>query len=111
MMNLPAQLINEVRQGRVVIVFGAGASVGATDRHGQPPPLGDKLRDRLADRFLGGKLKHETLDYVSDLASSEASPAQVQDFIAEQFRDLKPASFHHLIPTFHWRGLATTNYD
>jgi Flp pilus assembly protein TadD/cold shock CspA family protein len=48
---------------------------------------------------------------VAELAISETDLIEVQEFVAEQFRDLQPADFHHILPTFKWRGIATTNYD
>lgn len=110
-MDIPEPLINDVRSGRVVLILGAGASIGATDKKGQPPLLGDRLRDLIADRFLGGKYKNDPLEFVAELASSETSIADVQNFIADQFRDLRPAPFHTILTTFRWRGIATTNYD
>lgn len=110
-MNLPDALIEEARQGRVVLLLGAGASFGARDSRDTPSPSSSRLRDALADRFLGGQYKDASLAWVADLAISETNLATVQDFIADLLRDLKPAPFHHLLASFKWRGIATTNYD
>ena len=48
---------------------------------------------------------------MSEYAISESSLVHVQDFIRSLFESLEPASFHQLLPTFRWHGLATTNYD
>ena len=110
-MDLTSDLISQVRQGRAVLFLGAGASRKAKAPNGKEPPLGDELRDRIAERFLTDKYTSEVLTWVAELAISASSLFQVQDFIADQFLDLTPADFHHLIPTFRWRGIATTNYD
>ncbi len=110
-MNLPDALIEEARQGRVVLLLGAGASLGAMDSKSRASPSSSGLRDALADRFLGGQYKDASLAWVADLAISETDLVTVQDFIADLLRDLKPAPFHHLLPSFRWRGIATTNYD
>src|SRR5437667_11367242 len=110
-MDLPTDLIHQVRQGRAVLFLGAGAARKAKDRNGKEPPLGYELRDSIAERFLTDKYTSEALTWVAELAISASSLFQVQDFIADQFRDLTPADFHRLIPTFRWRGIATTNYD
>jgi hypothetical protein len=110
-MDIPDSLMNDVRSGRVVLILGAGASLGATDKNGQPPPLGNKLRDLISDRFLGGKHKNDPLEFVAELTSSEKSIADVQNLIADPSRDLRPALFHKILTTFRWRGIATTNYD
>jgi len=110
-MDIPPNLINQVRQGRAVLFLGAGASLGARTHDNSEPPLGDELRTRIAKKFLSGDYSSESLAWVSELAISATDLFTVQDFIADQFRDLKPANYHLLIPTFRWRGIATTNYD
>ncbi len=111
MLEIPHALIEEVQRGRVVLVLGAGASIGAIDDKGQGPPNGIVLRDLLSDRFLGGAYKSESLSWVAELAINETSLVVVQEFIADLLRHLRPAPFHKVIPTFRWRGIATTNYD
>lgn len=110
-MQIPPYLVEEIAEGRVVLCLGAGASVGARKPDGTAPPTGDELRDLLAESFLGGAFKTENLSYVADLAASESSLFAVQDFVADRFRDLQPAAFHALIPSFRWRAIVTTNYD
>lgn len=111
MLDVPAALIEEIRRGRVVLLLGAGASLGSKNNKGQSPPTGNQLRDALADRFLAGNYKDSPLAWVAELAISETDLARVQDFIAELFSSMQPASFHQSLTTFKWRGIATTNYD
>jgi hypothetical protein len=111
MLTVPAALTEETRRGRVVLLLGAGASLGAKNNKGQSPPTGNHLRDALADRFLAGNYKDSPLAWVAELAISETDLARVQDFIAELFSDMQPAPFHQSLTTFKWRGIATTNYD
>jgi tetratricopeptide (TPR) repeat protein len=110
-MNIPEALVEDARQGRIVLLLGAGASRGAKNAEGLEAPTSVQLRDFLADRFLGGKYKDHPLAFVAELSISETSLPAVQDFIASLLRDLKPAPFHLLIPTFRWRAIVTTNYD
>lgn len=109
--SLPDPLVEEARRGRLVLLLGAGASVGAVAPNGSKPLSGEALRDALSDRFLNGRSKASSLAWVAELAISEFDLGTVQDFIADLFRDLEPASFHKKLPTFRWRGIATTNYD
>ena len=95
----------------MVLVLGAGASIGAQTSNGEPPIIGLGLRDTLSQHFLGGDFGEEQLQWVAELAISATDLGRVQDFIANQFVDFEPAEFHRLLPTFKWRGLATTNYD
>ena len=99
-MELPRALVEEVRSGRVVLVMGAGASVGALTSEGKPAPSGPALARLLADRFLGGEHNRDPLPNVSELAISEGGLGAVQEFIRSKFQDLQPASFHMLLPTF-----------
>ena len=110
-MELPYSLIEQVRERRVVLFLGAGATIGATKPDGKPVPLGNALRDALSIKFLGGQHQDGNLAWVAELSESATDLFTVQDFIADTLRDLQPAAFHALIPTFPWRGLATTNYD
>jgi hypothetical protein len=110
-LKLPDALIEEARRGRIVLLLGAGASYGARAPDGRRPLSGNELRDALSDRFLGGKAKDSSLAWVAELAISETDLGTVQDFIADILGDLQPAPFHAKLPTFRWRGIATTNYD
>lgn len=110
-MHLPEPLVSEVTSGRVVLFLGAGASFGANTSTGGSPPLGTGVRDALSTEFLGGEYAGDSLAWVSELSISSTNLSRVQDFVAGLFADLEPADFHRLLPSFKWRGLATTNYD
>lgn len=110
-MNIPPELVVAMNNGQVVLLLGAGASIGATNPDGSNPPLGEELRDLIAARYLDGDYSKENLGWVAELAISRSNLYDVQDFIADHFRELIPASFHGLLPEFKWRGIATTNFD
>lgn len=110
-MELPDIILESIRSKRVVLFLGAGASIGAVRADGSPIPLGNNLRDLLSNQFLDGKYSDGDLAWVAQLAESATDLFTVQDFVAQQFQELKPANFHKLIPSFLWRGIATTNYD
>lgn len=111
MSGLPAVLVNQVREGHVVLVLGAGASLGATRPDGRPLPRTDELSQLIAERFLDGQTHGSDLAWTAELAISATSLDAVQDFIADQFSDPTPTEHQMLVPTFRWRGIATTNYD
>ena len=110
-MELPHVLISEIERGNVILLLGAGASIGAKRENGSDLPAGNQLKEMISEEFLGGRHRHSTLDEVSELAASESNQAKVQGFIAKIFKGAQPASFHRLLPTFRWRALVTTNYD
>ena len=111
MTEIPAGLIDLVRQGQVVLVLGAGASYGAEGPDGFRAPSGAELADLISDKFLGGHYKDRDLSLIAELAISERDSSTVQQFIVDLLHPLEPADFHKLIPTFRWHGIATTNYD
>jgi hypothetical protein len=49
---LPPALITAVQEQRAILFLGAGASRDAIHPKGEPVPLGDKLRDKISDKFL-----------------------------------------------------------
>jgi hypothetical protein len=110
-MEIPPYLEEQVSSGKVVLILGAGASYRALDSNGKTAPSSNDLRDLLADRFLGGKLKSRSLSQVAEYAIGESDISTVQDYIRSLFDPLQPTEAHKLLPTFRWWGLATTNYD
>jgi hypothetical protein len=110
-MQLDQHFIKQVQDGNVVLFLGAGASFGAAMKDGVGPPLGDNLRDLIVEQYLEESYKKDSLSWVADLAIEKAGLGEVQEFVARQYRGLLPATHHMLLPTFRWRGIATTNYD
>ncbi len=56
-MDIPPFLETQIREGKVVLALGSGASYDAKDKNGKRPPMGNGLRDLLCDKFLGGNYK------------------------------------------------------
>ena len=110
-LNLPPGLITDAKSGRIMLFLGAGASVGARDPQGRGPLLGNELRDLLVSEYLTPDLATRSLASVAELAISERSLPEVQDFVASRFKELEPAEFHLALTTFKWRAIVTTNYD
>jgi len=109
--DIPSVLQTQVREGKAVLLLGAGASLEATDAKGNHPPSGRELAKLLSDRFLGGKFRDSPLNQVGEYAISESSLIAVQDFIRETLEPFQPTVAHFSLTGFHWAGLATTNYD
>ena len=110
-MKIPPALAEQVRQGNAMLFLGAGASLGATSPEGKEIPNTKELTISLSNKFLGGEDADQPLSVVAELAISETDLTSVQQHIYELFRDVAPTSHHHLIPTFRWSAIATTNYD
>ena len=111
MLQIPDALVTNIREGKAVLVLGAGASFGAQGPGGAIPPSGRDLGVLLSERFLGGKFRNESLSVVAEYAVSETSLREVQEYIRSIFTPIEPALFHCLVARFRWHGLATTNFD
>ncbi|WP_112312952.1 P-loop NTPase [Pseudogemmobacter bohemicus] len=111
-LNLPHVLSEAVKEGRAVIVFGAGASMECRSSDGGRPPSADELRDHLASKFLGTNNEKRDLATVAEMAiNAGTGEPQVFDEVARQFKDFATSKAHERLADFRWRGLATTNYD
>jgi len=110
-MELPHTLVQDIRDGNVVLVLGAGASMEAKDDSGRHPPSGGQLARLIASEFLGEGYDKHQLNEIAELAISEKSLPAVQDFIVKQLEGIPPSDAHQILSTFRWRGIATTNYD
>ena len=109
--DLSPWLVEKIQNGETILFLGAGASIGAVGTNGKSALSANELRDKIADKFLGGEEKDKPLVRVADYAKNEAGLKNVQSFIRSLFQPLNPAEFHNLIPSFRWHALVTTNYD
>lgn len=110
-MDIPSDLLNQARDGRVVLFLGAGASSNAVTQSGHRCPTTKELGHLLSDKFLGGYMRDDQLGQIAEYAISETDVGRVQQFIRDMFLPLRPTSAHLLLPKLMWHGLATTNYD
>ncbi len=110
-LSLPPGLIEAVRNKRVVLFLGAGASMEARGPKGEKPPSAAALRDDIATHFLGRPLPDHDLMSVADMAIETAGQSVVFERIKNSLDPLLPSAAHKLLPSFRWRAIATTNYD
>ncbi len=110
-MDIPSDLLNQVKEGRVVLLLGAGASLGSKTKDGRRCPSTPELGQLLSDTFLGGYLRDGQLSQIAEFAISETDLGRVQSLVRDKFQNLQPTEGHKLLPKFIWHGLATTNYD
>jgi len=109
--DIPSDLLNQVRDGRVVLLLGAGASIGSQTKDGHRCVSTAELGRLLSDTLLGGYLRDGQLSQIAEYAISETDLGRVQSLIRDTFQGLQPTQAHKLLPKFVWHGLATTNYD
>ena len=108
---LPAGLVQAVQNKRVVIFLGAGASSEARGPNNSRPPNSTALRDHLARHFFGDPLDGYDLMSVASMAIQQAGQGVVFEQVRALLEQFRPSSAHLLLPRFHWRAIATTNYD
>jgi len=111
MKEIPKILIDNIRSRNVVLFLGAGFAYNAKHPENKKAPLGNKLKDIIADKFLDGKYKDSSLTYVSDLAISETNLFDVQNLIYDIFEKFYPNDNHVTYTKFPWKAIFTTNYD
>lgn len=113
-MDIPDYLIQQIRDGKVVLFLGAGASIGSMPKNNgtlKRIPDARILTDLISDKFLGGEDKDRSLSVVADYAIDESDLITVQTYIRDVLLDFQPADFHKKIPEFKWAAVVTTNYD
>lgn len=105
----------------IILFFGAGASMGASNTKGEKLPSAYELRNQIWSRFILTPQERETYDYsnlalmslehVSTLAEIKSTRYQLEKFVAEKFHLQKPLWQHVMIPFLNPQSIFTTNYD
>ena len=112
MTEIPPLLIENIKNKNAVLFLGSGFCYNATNsKNSSQPPTGNQLATLISDEFLNGEFKDSPLTYVSDIAISESSLFEVQNFISEQFEPYEPSKEHLLYSDLPWKAIFTTNYD
>ena len=102
----------------LVVLLGAGASVGATASD-EKLPTAVELRDDLWRRFMlppnadfdFGNLGAMTLDQAAAFAETKVGRAPVTEFVAARFRTERTLWQHAVLRYLNPNSLFTTNYD
>ncbi len=110
-LELPPGLVQAVQNKRVVMFLGAGASMEARGPNNSRPPSGTALRENLAQKFFGAPMADYDLMSVADMAISIHGQGVVFEHIRALIDPFLPSAAHLMLPRFHWREIATTNYD
>ena len=111
MTEIPPILIEHIKNKNIVLFLGSGFAFNAKHPTGKNPPLGNELANMIADKFLGGSFKNDSLTFISDLAISESNLFDVQKFIFDIFEPFSPNESHLIYPKLPWKAIFTTNYD
>jgi hypothetical protein len=109
--SIPKYLLDEIRDGKVILFLGSGFSFGAKHPEGKTAPIGQGLADLMAEKFLGDTFKGHSLMHVSQISISESDIFNVQKYVYDLFAPFEPATYHQMLSTFKWKSIYTTNYD
>ena len=109
--DLPPGLVVAVQNQRVVMFLGAGASLEARGPNNAKPPSAGDLRTALARHFFDDPLDNYDLMSVASMAIQQAGQGAVFERVRALLEPFNPSPAHQLLPRFHWRQIATTNYD
>jgi SIR2-like domain len=109
---IPFLLGEAVKNGRAILFLGAGASKECKNKAGETPPNSDQLRDILSQKYFGKLMPKRNVMTVAEMAiENGAGRNLVFQTIAEAFAGFETSEAHKLVSDFHWRTIATTNYD
>ncbi|MBA5806184.1 SIR2 family NAD-dependent protein deacylase [Rhizobium changzhiense] len=110
--DLPFSLTDAVRNGRVILFLGSGASKECKDEKGLTPPDGDQLRESIAKKFFGKPMANRSLMSVADMAIGSAGGSSIVfEHVNNVFQPFSTSEAHRALADFNWRTIATTNYD
>jgi tetratricopeptide (TPR) repeat protein len=106
-MTVPAELVDRINQGNVVLFLGAGATRDAGG------PVGSDLAQLLGAKFGRPDIPTDNLLLFADVLTSlpEVDREDVDAAIIQSLSDLTPSRAHYALPRFWWRAIFTTNYD
>jgi len=111
MLEIPKSLLEQIKEGNVVLFLGSGATVGAKHPLFEKAPIGRALAALIVDKYFDQTYSGSDLQYISELAMSETNWFEVQSFIKDIFEPFEPGEHHLKIPLFSWKAVFTTNYD
>jgi tetratricopeptide (TPR) repeat protein len=102
-----AEILQKLKDGRVVLFLGAGCSLNAGG------PSGDELASMIKQQFPKVQQNLENLlDISQDVIDTPPyDQQQLEDFVVSKLDALKPSQSHLDLPKYDWTALFTTNYD
>lgn len=107
-MNL-TDAINIALNGQAILFAGSGFSHGAKNIFKQPFPVGDGLRDIIADDC--GSSKNRPLATVAQFYTINKGQDKLIELLKKQFSVLSIESWHQTVLSVPWKRIYTTNYD
>ncbi len=101
------ELSESIRQGKVVLFLGAGATQASGG------PSGKTLGEMIKEKFVKiDQNINNLLDICQDVIETPPyNRNQLESFIREKLETLQPTDSHKILTKFDWSAIFTTNYD
>ncbi len=103
-------LIKPIEQGRLVILFGAGASLTSSDQYGNDIPSSYSLANILANES-GLEYQGENLQTVYSAVLDLLGNHRVIEILEKFFRNTEPSDEYLTLARYCWRRIYTLNID
>jgi len=102
-----SEIFPKIKQGRVVLFLGAGASACAG------APLEKELVDTIKERFLKlDRTLNTLLEVCQDYEDTPGYNIQdLEEFVTQKLGNLKPTESHISLTEYNWPAIFTTNFD
>lgn len=103
------EILDSVKQGKLVLFLGAGASRGCKSTDGTPLLMAGELAERLA-KTAGFTYSGEPLDQVYEAVKLKLG-SRLDEHLERAFRHVQSSAAYNLIATYPWRRIYTLNID
>lgn len=101
--------INAALSGQAILFAGSGFSHGAKNIFNKPFPVGNGLRDTIADGC--GASKDRPLATVAQFYTLNQGEDKLIELLKKEFSVLHTESWHQTVLSIPWKRIYTTNYD
>lgn len=101
--------INIALNGQAILFAGSGFSYGAKNIFKRPFPVGNGLRDIIADDC--GASRNRPLAIVAQFYKLNKGPDKLIEMLKKEFSVSSISSWHQTLLAVPWKRIYTTNYD
>lgn len=109
--------IEKILKGNVILLTGAGFSIGATIK-GKPMLSSDDLIEKILIEILEEntddmkRIKtRKNFQQICQLAINKITETEFNNFLERNFRNTTPSEFHNLYTEIEWKEIYTLNID
>jgi len=110
-------ILGRVSSGNAILFLGAGSTAKCKREDGQLGVTGSELAKAILRKLVKGNqlaLKDHQVPALMEAAEyfqSNIGRSELDAFVSERLRDLRPSLGHYLAASFPWKAVITTNYN